>query len=192
MKLQATSNDDPSFVRLVSLIVDALVLQRAPDILVIVAVDNWFDHKWLNFSGKVLGALGVWKRPLTIPPFHPNRIKVQTVYHLSQEREYKQIEAPPLHIVQSSSENLNRKLAHATDSGVFVWWSGNTGANAKGSFMVYIQTEIDATSWYVSFDRRDRWTINKTKNISVEAVQVLFRSAEQDGAAKKSRQTRGN
>jgi hypothetical protein len=73
-----------------------------------------------------------------------------------------------------------------------VWWSGNTGANAKGSFMVYIQTEIDATSWYVSFDRRDRWTINKTKNISVEAVQVLFRSAEQDGAAKKSRQTRGN
>ncbi len=189
MKLQATSNDDASFVRLVSLIVDSLVLQSAPDILAIIAVDNWFDHKWLNFSGKVLGALGVWKHPLTIPPFHPNRIKVQTVYRLSQQKEYEQIEAPPLHILQSSSANLNRKLIHASDSGVFVWWSGNTGANAKGSFMAYIQTETDATSWYVSFDRRDRWTINKTKNISVEAVQVLLRSAEQDGAAKGHQQT---
>ena len=192
MKLQATSNDDPGFVRLVSLIVDSLVLQRAPDILAIIAVDNWFDHKWLNFSGKVLGALGVWKYPLTIPPFRPNRIKAQMVYRLSQQKEYEQFEAPPLHVVQSSSANLNRKLIHATDSGVFVWWSGNTGANAKGSFMAYIQTGTDATSWYVSFDRRDRWTINKTKNISVEAVQFLLRSAEQDGAANGHQQQRSN
>jgi len=178
MKLQATSDDDPSFVRLVSLIVDSLVLQRAPDILAILAVDNWFDHKWLNFSGKIMGALGVWKHPLTIPPFHPHRVKVQTVYRLSREKQYEQIDAPPLHLEQASEKNLNRKLIHATDSGVFVWWSGNTSANAKGSLMAYIQTGTDARSWYISFDRRDRWAINKTKNISVESVQVLLRSAE--------------
>ncbi len=72
--------------------------------------------KWLNFSGKVLGALGVWNRSFTIPPFHPNRIKAQTVYRLSQQKEYEQIQAPPLHVTQSSSQNLNRKLTHATDS----------------------------------------------------------------------------
>src|SRR5260221_9903610 len=173
MKLRATSDADPGFVRLVSLILDSLVLQHGPEILAIVEVDNWFDHKWLNFSGKMLGALGVWKHPLTIPPFHPNRIKAQTVYQLNQQKEYEQIDAPPLHIAQPSSENLNRKLRHATrsaDTGVFVWWSSNTGANAKGSFMTYIQSETGDTSWYASFDRRDRWAVNKTKNVSVEAV----------------------
>ena len=51
MKLHATSYDDPGFVRLVSLILDSLVLKYAPEILAIIEVDNWFDHKWLNFSG---------------------------------------------------------------------------------------------------------------------------------------------
>jgi len=185
VKLRATSDDDPGFVRLVSQILDSLVLQRAPDILAIIKVDNWFDHKWLNFSGKMLGALGVWKQPLTIPPFHPNRIKVQMVYRLSQQKKYELVEAPLLHILQPSSENLNRKLihtAHATDTRVFVWWSGNTGTNAKGSFMAYIQSETDPTSWYVSFDCRDRWIINKTKNVSVEAVLGLLQSREPNAA----------
>ena len=44
--------------------------------------------------------------------------------------------------------------------------------------MAYSQTGTDATSWYISFDRRAGWAINKTKNISVESVQVLLRSAE--------------
>src|SRR3989344_858781 len=126
MKLQATSEDDPNFVRLVSSIVDSLVRQHVPEIVAIIEIDNWFDHKWLAFSGKILGALGVWKDALTIPPFHPNRIKSQSVYRLGQQKEYEQIKAPPLHIAQPSSENLNRKLTRVTDSGVFVWWSGNT------------------------------------------------------------------
>lgn len=179
MKIYATSEDDPGFVRIVSLILDSLVLKYAPENLAIIEVDNWFDHKWLNFSGKVLGALGVWKHPLTIPPFHPNRIKAQTVYRLNQRKEYEHTETPPLHISQPSSENLNRKLAtHAADTGVFVWWSSNTGGNGKGSVMVYIQNGTDATSWYASFDRRDRWAVNKTKNVSVEAVLGLLQSAE--------------
>jgi hypothetical protein len=178
VKLQSTSKDDPSFVQLVSSIVDALLLQHAPEIIAIIAVDNWFDHKWLNFSGKILGALGVWKDPLTIPPFHPDRIIDQTVYRMSRQKQYEQMEAPPLHIPQRSSQNLNRELKRVTDSGVFVWWSGNTDANAKGSFMAYIQNGTDATSWYASFDRHDRWTINKTKNISTEEVRVLLQSGK--------------
>ncbi|MDB6016500.1 MAG: hypothetical protein JWR19_989 [Pedosphaera sp.] len=182
MKIHATANDDPGFVRLVSSMIDALVLQRAPEIVAIVAVDNWFDHKWLNFSGKVLGALGVWKDPLTIPPFHPDRIIAQTVYRLAQQKEYEQMEAPPLHIPQASSQNLKRKLGKITDSGIFVWWSGNTAANAKGSLMAYIQNGTDATSWYASFDRPDQWKINKTKNISTEEVRALLQSAEASSA----------
>jgi len=177
-KAVAKSNDDPGFVRLVSLIIDALVIQRSPKIIVIIAVDNWFDHKWLNFSGKILGALGVWKDPLTIPPFHPDRIINQTVYQMGRQKQYELMEAPPLHNPQSSAQNLKRKIQNVTNSGVFAWWSGNTRANAKGSFMAYIQNGDYTTSWYASFDRGERWTLNKTKNISTEEVRALLQSGK--------------
>jgi hypothetical protein len=179
MKPQPLPGDDPAFVSLVSRIANSLVLRHQPDLVALIEVDNWFDHKWLNFSGKVLGAVALWQKDLTVPPFHPNRIKVQTAYRLNTEGEYEQFVARPLHILQSSSENLHRKLKHTTvASRVFIWWSGNTEANAKGSFMAYIHNATDAISWYVSFDYRDGWKVNKTKNISVEAVADLLRSAE--------------
>jgi hypothetical protein len=179
MKPQPLPGDDPAFVSFVSRIADSLVLRHQPDLVALIEIDNWFDHKWLNFSGKVLGALGVWQKDLTIPPFHPNRIKVHTAYRLNKKGEYEQFEARPLHIFQSSSENLRRKLKHApAASRVFIWWSGKTEANVKGSLMAYIHNATDAISWYVSFDCGDRWKVNKTKNISVQAVMDLLRSAE--------------
>jgi hypothetical protein len=38
----------------------------------VVKIDNWFGKRWLGFSGKALGALGVRKKKLTLPPFHPH------------------------------------------------------------------------------------------------------------------------
>jgi len=175
-ELNARSNDDPDFVRLASQIIDSLVIQRTPEIVAIIAVDNWFDHKWLNFSGKILGALGVWKVPLTIPPFHPDRIIDQTVYRMGRLKQYEPLDTPSLHVIQSSSQNLKRKLTDVTTSGIFAWWSGNTRANAKGSFMAYIQNGDDTTSWYASFNRGEHWTINKSKNISTEEVRALLQA----------------
>lgn len=43
----------------------------------VVKIDNWFRKRWLGFSGKVLGALGVAKAKLTLPPFIPSRVVSQ-------------------------------------------------------------------------------------------------------------------
>ena len=53
---------------------DAAVANYRPAEIYLVCIDRWFDAKWLNFSGKVLGALGVWRSRTTIPPFHPHRV----------------------------------------------------------------------------------------------------------------------
>ena len=43
----------------------------------LVKIDNWFGKRWLGFSGKALGALGVRKEKLTLPPFIPSRLVSQ-------------------------------------------------------------------------------------------------------------------
>jgi len=71
----------------------------------VVKIDNWFGKRWLGFSGKALGAIGVCKRQLTLPPFIPSRV-------ISQRRFWQAGEAPRrprmLHLRQRSGENLQR------------------------------------------------------------------------------------
>lgn len=179
MKLNITPEDDPAFVQIVSRIIDSVIAERTLQIVAVIQIDNWFDHKWLHFTGKVLGALGVWKDELTIPPFNPHRVKSQMVSRLTDRGIYESFEAPPLHIEQWSSDNLNRKLKNSTDSGVFVWWTSNTVTNGKGSVMVYTQKSDESSAWFVSFEREAEWKIRKTKDISVEEVRQFMKSVEQ-------------
>ncbi len=165
MKLESTQSDDPSFVQLIAKILDSVVSQYSPEILTVIQIDNWFDHKWLNFSGKVLGALGVWKSELTLPPFHPNRVISQATSRLT-DGQYQQFEAPPLHVLQQSDENLNRKVRCQTKSGVFAWWSGNTLANGRGSLMVYAEIEDQPSTWFLGFQRNGKWKISKKNGIA--------------------------
>jgi hypothetical protein len=182
MRLNTTSEDDPAFVRVATSILDCVVAQCTPQIVVGIQIDNWFDHKWLKFSGKVHGALGIWRKELMIPPFNPNRVKSQTVYRLGERGEYEEIEAPLLHIVQPSSANLNRQLKQATDSGVFAWWTSNTVAHGKGSVMVYTHIGKETSSWFASFERGPEWRISKTKGISVEVIKRFMGCVEQGAA----------
>ncbi len=43
----------------------------------VVKIDNWFGKRWLGFSGKALGALGVRITKLTLPAFTPSRVLSQ-------------------------------------------------------------------------------------------------------------------
>lgn len=61
-------------------LIGGLVKEFQPKELYVCRVDNWFDSKWLNFSGKTLGAVPMWKKEVTIPPFHPNRIVGEALF----------------------------------------------------------------------------------------------------------------
>jgi len=50
--VNATETDDPTFISSVNCLTYGLVSrQGAPNELWIIPIDNWFDHKWLRFSG---------------------------------------------------------------------------------------------------------------------------------------------
>src|SRR5450755_4563575 len=92
--VNATETDDPTFISSVNCLTYGLVSrQGAPNELWIIHIDNWFDHKWLRFSGigrvdfqfpafmnRIDAAPAVFyggTRKLAFPPFTPNRVLEQ-------------------------------------------------------------------------------------------------------------------
>jgi hypothetical protein len=90
-KVEVGDTDDPYFIALLDLLVGGLALRESPEGLWIIQIDNWFDHKWLRFSGigavdfrfpafmnRYDGALDeFYQDKVTFPPFSPNRVMLQ-------------------------------------------------------------------------------------------------------------------
>lgn len=180
-----TPEDDPAFFRIVASILDSVVAESTPEVVTVIQIKNWFDQKWLNFSGKIVGAAGLWGSDITLPPFNPNRVMSQTVCRLVNG-EYESIKAPPLHILQRSSENLNRKLRFHASSGMFAWWTSNTVSNGRGSLMVYTQTGDQSSTWFLGFRKKAReWKVNTKKGIPdhlIEKYMGVLQTPEADAS----------
>lgn len=169
MILFTTTEDDSDFIEILNNICHGLSYDYSPQYFCIIQIDNWFDHKWLNFSGKALGALGFWKKRRTLPPFNPNRVKNQRIYKLSEEKEYCEVSGRSIHIFQDSENNFQRHLDQWSDGIAFFWYSSNTQTNGRGSLMVYISgaEAENQVAWYTSFTQKDdAWKINRTLDIS--------------------------
>ena len=169
-------NDDERFLALISGIVSTTIQDLRPADVFITRIDHWFDHKWLGFSGKLLGALGVHKRKrLTIPPFMPRRVVSHHAYTLDPRTATCHVaNVPPLHRHQQSSDNLTRFIDRVSQSGVFIWFSGGTADADQGSVMVYsIKAELQS-GWYASFHRTDDWRLHKVQGLSRPELKNLI------------------
>lgn len=51
IQIAAGETDDPQFVTLLNSLVRGLIEEAKPQEVWIIQIDNWFDHKWLRFSG---------------------------------------------------------------------------------------------------------------------------------------------
>jgi hypothetical protein len=173
MEILAQSDDAPEFVEIVESAVSGILHRYAPVSLDLIKIDNWFGRRWLYFSGKALGALGVWNVPtdrrpenlLRIPPFVPERVVSQRRFAGPQYREIDP--GKPLHRHVSSSVALERRAAEIEPETVLVWYSGNSKANGRGALMAYIP--IDRSSywpWYAELKCAEPWRITgEAKNI---------------------------
>ena len=142
-----------------------------PQELWIIQIDNWFDHKWLRFSGigsvhfkfpaymnRIDAALDeFYQDKVTFPPFTPNRIVSQWSF-LRVDAHY--VEAPLTTVPhrsekQPSEANLHRRVQDSSRSACFVWYSGNTLANGRGSIMVYNLLADQLECWFAAFNRQD-------------------------------------
>jgi hypothetical protein len=93
------ATDDPGFLAKVRGILFHVVELQAPSDLYVVRVRNWFDYKWVGFGGKVIGAVGRFPAELTIPPFKPNRVLLESTFSRNPSGEYAQVhDAAKLHI----------------------------------------------------------------------------------------------
>jgi hypothetical protein len=188
--LLTDENDAPDFIKIIKEISLYFIVNNEYKVFVFTKIKNWFDHKWLNYSGNAVVYFGwgdfsggidsvledKWQDKITLPPFNPNRV-IQTKAIIRKEQEIKIIN-PTIHKFQMSSDNLHNRMIDYSSNGLFIWYSSNSEINKKGSLMIYIVQNEEVNTFYTSIEQVDKWKISKTKGISlVELNSILQKQA---------------
>jgi hypothetical protein len=180
--------DDPAFLAVVDRLVAAVVRRDRPEEVYLVHIDNWFDQKWLGYSGSGVSAFPggyPWfltakeehrQDHLTFPPFTPSRVVAQYLFCRIGDEVYE--EQAPAHLIhreerQRSAKSLHRRVTDFSRSGLFVWYSSGSAANRRGSLLVYSVREGDVAAWYAGFSERQGWKLDQVKGIGREIVLLL-------------------
>jgi len=186
--LRPNKSDDVEFVKVINRIVEGILSRTNSNELYIVGIDNWFDQKWLGFSGIGIvdfefpvfmgrddGALDEFRQEeVTVPPFSPGRVISQCYFRNKNDTEYVQTEPPILlHKKERmrSERNLHRRIKNISDSGVFVWYSSNTLVNERASIMTYTIKNGKIETWFAAFRKDDMWKLLHTKGINQDHLQ---------------------
>lgn len=188
VEIPTNPNDDPQFVEFVSHVIANSVDDNFPKEIFVIQVNNWFDLKWLNFSG--IGRVGFFwtlspdtvldefrQDKITFPPFSPARIVEEHFFSRDERGNYSASTAAPfIHPIKraSSCENLHRRVADFADSAIFVWFSSNTKSNGRGSLMVYEVRDSTVHTWYAAFSRKEEWRVLQVNGITREQVKALM------------------
>ena len=187
MEILSKQNDDPEFVELVKGMIAGCINDSFPNTIIVVRIDNWFDYKWLGFSGR--GRVGFpfvenfdldtaldefHQDQITLPPFSPKRVIEE--YHFRRELDGEYSARDPRPYLQQkelaqSSQNLHKRIVDRVDSAVLVWFSSNTTQNLRGSVMVYEVKNREVNPWYAGLAKKGQWRVLQTKGISVDQVQ---------------------
>ncbi len=184
-------NDDPRFVGLVKRVISQLLEDEYPDQICLIRIDNWFDHKWLKFSG--LGRIGYFEDfrlesdtaldafsqdQITFPPFTPNRVLAEYNFWRDERGEYlPSLQALLVHDrkLARSADNLHQRVTDFTTSALFLWFSSNTKLNSRGSIMVFEVKDLEVHTWYMGLSQDDDWKVAQTKGIAREQAVELIR-----------------
>ena len=192
MKLPVGDTEDADFVGLLNSLVGGIVKSEKPEGIWIIQIDNWFDHRWLRFSG--VGSVEFrfpafmnrddaalnefFQDKVTFPPFPPNRIIAQWSFARVGEK-YVEVPSrvPHRSEKQRSVANLQKRVQDFSRSASFVWYSGNTVANGQGSVMVYNVVRGEVQCWFAAFKRQQDWKLHATKGARREDVERLMSTA---------------
>jgi hypothetical protein len=171
-QVPAGKTDDPQFVAVLNSLIGGLISHHVPEELWVIQIDNWFDHKWLGFG---MNATVPIQKP-AFPPFTPNRVVCQFSY-VRVGNAYTESPQPVLpHSTkrERSEMNIRKCVQDFTRSASFVWYSGNTLANGRGSVMVYNIEADRFECWFAAFNRKGLWTLHATKGVSRDAIEQML------------------
>jgi hypothetical protein len=175
MNILPETNDAEAFIAQVNALANGLVQKVPPRSLILIKVNSWFGSRWLRFSGKTLGALGVWRDNLTVPPFVPSRIESQQRFVAPSYLET--AAGPPLHKKVNSSEAILRRIEAIEPGAAALWYSGNSTITGHGSAMAYIPASDSYHCWYASWAHRDIWHVEEAIGITHQELSFLTDSA---------------
>jgi hypothetical protein len=85
--------------------------------------------------------------------------------------------ARPLHIEQAGGDSPQRRLAQVSQSGVFLWYSGETTKTDQASLLLYQIDAEETSDWYASFVKSEQWKLNKVRGISRRALEGMMNVA---------------
>jgi len=143
-----------------------------PEALVLVKIDGWFGSKWRRFSGKTLGAIGLWKDRLTIPSFVPNRVLSQRKYIAPTYEEVD--EGHRLHVQIEGNLATLRFAKDVAPRTALVWYSGNSKNSGRGSLMVYLPLGDSYLTWYAGWSYGKPWRIVELQGITMGELSALI------------------
>lgn len=188
-KIKVEKGDAPEFIDIINTIMGLLVFQYSIKEVVYIKINNWFDHKWLNYSGNTLvpfdfGGLeefeGVdvalqseWREKITVPPFHPKRV-VYSKFFRKQNTGNQKIKKR-IHQLKMSNDNIHNRIADYTSDGLVLWFSSNTKLNQRGSLMVYRVQDNQVITFYATIEKLDEWMITKTKGIGLNELKSYIK-----------------
>jgi len=191
MKINIIEKDDQKFISQLLDLIEEYHRQAESRDIFLIKVDNWFDHKGLGYAGK--SKIGInngleqidsiirptWKfeNDVTIPSFNPNRIFEE--HHFLYKNNKILLKENVSNFVHPKEHKkglkvLNNKIIDFSSSGLFVWFSSNTIINRKGSMMLYRISDEKVTGWYASFIFKEKWKVNKVKNMDRDTIINLF------------------
>jgi len=183
--IKTEEGDSVEFIQQINSILEAWADHEGIGDVVLIKIKNWFDHKWLNFSGKKIVRFETmhpdfarqealephWMKEITIPPFNPNRV-ISSKYVRLEDTGNPQIE-DAIHGYKRSTETSHHLVKDYISNGLLLWYSSNTLTNQKGSLMVYTSRNGQVDTWYALFEIIDGWKITKAKGIDLEKVRSL-------------------
>jgi len=180
-------NDNPNFILNCEKIIQNRIKLWNPTDIFVNRIDNWFDEKWMKFSGTIMHEIAVWKGEITVPPFHPNRVESSDLYKKTTEQYVKIDNLKTLHIFQESNNNLKRKITEFSNDGLFIWYSGNSKVNEVGTLMCYLVRESECQPFFITLSGKKEWNVSQTKGILRKEIQAII---ETEMNEKHSRQQR--
>jgi len=170
--------DSTEFIAKARAIAIGVAQEYEPARLYAIRIDNWFGPKWMHFAGKFTvgkgAAIGVHKTKLHVPPFVPSRVVAERVFAGPDYEET--VVAPPLHIECPSKQALLRRIADIDKDAAFLWFSGESETQRRGSVMVYLPVATDA-AFYVGLSQRETsWEPAMLRGVSRSEVAHLEES----------------
>jgi hypothetical protein len=173
IKIPVQDGDDAAFISQVETTARKIASDYPAGGRRLVKINNWFGPNWLRFSGKMLGAVGVWKEKLTVPPFVPNRVVSDSCFVPPKFSPVAELE--PLHVVTPGSKAVLRRVSDVTPDMILIWFNGQTQSSNRGCIMSYIPVSDGYWTWYSGWSRNGSWSVSRLRGISANELAILTR-----------------